>query len=161
MAFTLQPLYGSNTAITITLASLATAALRQSAAVDNTTNKFADALIYGHVQSNGTPLVTGSYTMFGYWSNDAGTTYCNNASGSDAAFTPDSQANLIVLATSVTTATASLVSYFKGVSFCQAAGLLFLPGKWGIIILNSSNVALTATAGNHVMSYMGVNWQGN
>lgn len=166
MATTFKPAYGSNTAITVTLASLINSTslstgYRQSAAVDNSSNLFADALIYGHVTSNAAPTAGNLYTLFGVWSNDNGTTYSNNASGSDAAYTqPDSDANMVVLATSVCTAVASLVSYFPPVSFCQAAGLLFLPQKWAVVFKNGSGQTLTATAGNHVLSYQGVNWQG-
>jgi hypothetical protein len=166
MATTFKPVYGSNTAITITLTSLANSTslstgYRQSAAVDNSTNLFDDAFIYGHLKSNATPTANNAYLMFLFWSNDGGTTYSNNASGSDAAYTqPDSDSNMGAYVSSICTATASLVSYFRGFSFCQVAGLLFLPQKWGIIIKNGSGAALTATAGDHVFSYMGVNMQG-
>jgi hypothetical protein len=165
MATTLKPTFGSNTAITITLTSLANSTTlatgyRQAAAVDNSTNLFGDALIYGHVKSNATPTANAIYTLFLVWSNDGGTTYSNNASGSDATYTqPDSDANMVVGAVSICTAVASLVSYFPPFSFCQRAGLLFLPQKWGIIIKNGSGQALTATSTDHVFSYQGVNWQ--
>ncbi len=162
MSFTLQPLYSTGgTAITLTGTSLAASAYRQSAAVDNTTNKYADAHIYGHVKSGGTPAATAFYTIYLYWSNDGGTTYCNNASGSDTTYTPDNAPNLIPAATAQTTATASLVSYFRGFSFCQAAGLLYLPSKWGIILFNGTAAALSATSTDHVFTYQGVNLQGN
>lgn len=155
---TLQPLYAANAAITITLTSLGNGSYQQSAAVDNTTNKYADAFVYGHVKNNGTPLVTGSYSLFVYGSNDNGTTYSNNASGSDASFTPDSVNNLLLLATVATTATAGLISYWPGISVCQAARWTVLPSKWGIIFLNNSNVALTGTGSDHVFSFQGVNF---
>jgi hypothetical protein len=166
MSTTFKPSYSSNSAITITLASLINSTslstgYRQSAAVDNTTNLYADAHIYGHVKSNATPTANAAYFLFLYWSNDGGTTYSNNASGSDAAYTsPDADANIVQGATSITTAVASLVSYFKPFSFCQAAGLLFLPSKWGVILKNASGQTLTATGTDHVISYQGVNWQG-
>lgn len=166
MATTFKPSYGSGTAITITLASLVNSTTlatgyRQSAAVDNSTNLFADAYIYGHMKSNATPTVNNIYTMFLTWSNDGGTTYTNNASGADAAYTqPDSDANMTVGSVSVCIATASIVSYFRGFSFCQAAGLLYLPQKWGIIVKNGSGQSLTATGGDHVIQYQGVNMQG-
>lgn len=166
MATTFKPSYAANAAITITLASLANSSslstgYRQSAAVDNTTNLYADAHIFGHVKSNATPTANNAYTLFLYWSYDNGTTFNNNASGSDAAYTnPDADANEITAVTSVVTATASLVSYFRGFSFCQAAGLLYLPSKWGIILKNGSGAALTATGGDHVFAYQGVNMQG-
>jgi hypothetical protein len=165
MATTFKPLYATNATITITLTSLANSTTlatgyRQSAAVDNTTNLYADALIYGHVQSNAAPTAGNVYSVFLYWSNDGGTTYSRNASGSDAAYTqPDSDANAKAQATCLCTAV-NQVFYFDGFSFCQTAGLLFLPQKWGIIFKNGSGQALDATAGHHVFSYMGVNWQG-
>src|SRR4029077_2415811 len=128
MPVNFDPLYGTNTAITITLTSLANSTslstgYRQSAFVDNATNRFADVFIYGHVKNNATPTANNIYSMYFYFSNDGGATYCNNASGADAAYTqPDSDANMITPVTSVVTATLNLVSYFRGISFCQAAG---------------------------------------
>lgn len=166
MSTTFKPTYASNAAFTITLASLINSTslstgYRQSTAVDNTTNLYADAMIYGHVKSNATPTANAAYFLFLYWSNDGGTTYSNNASGSDASYTsPDSDSNIIIGSTSITTAVASLVSYIRPFSFCQAAGLLYLPGKWGVIFKNGSGQTLTATGGDHVISFQGVNMQG-
>ena len=167
MTTTFKTLYSAGgTAITLTGTSLANSSslstgYRQSASVDNTTNEYLDAHIFGHVKSGGTPTVNAIYTLFGYWSYDGGTTYSNNATGSDAAYTqPDSDQNMIVLATSVCTATASLVSYFPPFSFCQKAGLLYLPSKWGIILKNGSGTALSATSTDHVFAYQGINTQG-
>lgn len=167
MTTTFKPAYAaSNVPFTITLASLANSTslstgYQQSAAVDNSTNLYADAFIYGHVKSSGTPTANALYTLYLYWSNDNGITYTNNASGSNAAYTqPDSDSNMVVGSTSITTAIASLVSYFKGFSFCQAAGLLYLPRNWGIIVKNGSGQALSSTAGDHVISYQGVNMTG-
>lgn len=165
MSTTFKPAYGANAAITITLTSLANSTslstgYRQSAAVDNTTNLYADAHIYGHVQSNVAPTAGNQFSVYLYWSNDAGTTYTNNASGADAAYTqPDSDANMTLGAVSICTAV-NQPFYFRGFSFCQAAGLLFLPQKWGIIFKNGSGQALDATAGHHVFSYQGINMQG-
>ncbi|HYM69029.1 MAG TPA: hypothetical protein VEZ44_05485 [bacterium] len=165
MATTFKPSYGTNTAITITLTSLANSTslslgYRQSAAVDNSTNLFGDVHIYGHAQSNAAPTANNTYTIFLYWSNDGGTTYTNGASGSDATYTqPDSDANMVARVDSVLTAVNQAFN-FPGISFCRAAGLLFLPQKWGIIFKNGSGQALDGTAGHHVFSYQGVNLQG-
>jgi hypothetical protein len=161
---TLKPSYGSNTAITITLTSLANSTslstgYRQSAAVDNTSNLFCDFMIYGHVKSAGTPTANAIYSVFLVWSNDGGTTYSNNASGSDAAYTqPDSDNNMIVGSTSVCTAVSGLVSYFPPFSFMRRADLTIPPSKWAIVFKDGSGQALTATSTDHVFSYMGVNW---
>ena len=161
MATVFKPQYTTNAAITMSVASLANGSYWQSAAVDNTTALFADAHIYGHVKSNGTPTANAVYTLFLYWSNDGGTTYSNNASGLDQSFTQsDNDANMVVGATAVCVATASLTSNFRGFSFCQQAGLLYLPVKWGLILKNSSGQPLTGTGANHVFSYQGVNMTG-
>jgi hypothetical protein len=162
MATTLKPTYAANATITITLTSLASAAYRQSAAVDNTTNLYADAMIYGHVKSLASAGLNNIYSLFLVWSNDGGTTYSNNASGSDASYAqPDNDANMQIGSVSlISPAPASpMTYYFPPFSFCQRAGLLFLPQKWAIIVKNGAAVALTATSTDHVFSYQGVNWQ--
>lgn len=161
MATTFKPSYGSNTAFTKAFASLANGAYWQTAFVDNSTNLFADATVYGHLKSGGTPTASNVYTLYFYWSNDGGTTYSNNASGSSASYSqPDTDVNMVVLATSLCTAVASLVSYFDIPSVCVRAGLQMLPQRWGVILKNGSGQALTATEGDHVISYMGLNMQG-
>ena len=162
MSTLFQPLYGSNAALTITLASLAATSYRQSAFVNNSTN-YADAFVYGHLTSTAGTANT-VFQIFAYWSNDGGSTYSSNASGSDASYTlsTSSDATSLWQLTSLTkTATTASTHYFQGFSFCQAAGLLFLPQRWGVIVYNGDSAALNATAGNHVLSYQGVNWQGN
>jgi hypothetical protein len=162
VATTFKPLYGSSTAITLGLQTtpLASGNYWQSAFVDNSANLFADVLINAKTSLGSAATANNTMTVFGYWSLDGGTTYSNNASGTDSAYTlPEAQANLRILATEITAATAGPY-YFAGFSFCQAAGLLFLPQRWGLIFFNGSGQTMSSTAGNHVFSYQGVNWQG-
>lgn len=155
---TAKPLYsGAASAVTITIASLASNAYRQSAAVDNSANLYLDAVITGKIKSGASGTsATGFVTLYLYGYD--GTQYSNNASGADAAFTPDLQANLLPLFTLAVQANATTY-YFPYLSVAAAAGLLYLPQKWGLILFNGSGNALDTTAGNHALEYQGINTQ--
>jgi hypothetical protein len=169
MSTLFQPLYGANVAFTWTsLASLAisngtTTGLATCAAVDNTVGKFQDAHIYGHAKSGATPPAAGLlYSLYLYWSNDNGTTYTLGTGGDGAINWPDSTTDLTVgMLKVIGTSTANNVYNFNGFSFCQAAGLLFLPSKWGVAFGNVTTASATLNASGSAFSYQGVNWQGN
>lgn len=148
--------YGTSTAITITLASLAasTTAGRESTAIDNGTNKFIDALVTVICQlATGTPASEQGIYVYAYGSED-GTNYQDNATGSDAALTFRSPTNMVLLGRIETPAAVTGGQTFKGVfSVAQGFGGI-LPRKWGIVVKNSSNLAL-ASSGNSA-SYTGI-----
>ena len=151
-----KPSYsGAATAVTITLASLASAAYRQSTSIDNTTTLYLDVAITGKITTgSGTPGATPFVSIYAYGYD--GTQFSNNATGSDAAFTPDNQANLGLLYTLATTV-ASTTYYLPYLQLAATMGWLWLPQKWGLIVLNSEGQPLSATAGNHVLEYQGIN----
>lgn len=156
---TFKPLYaGSTGAITITLASLTNGSYRQSAAVDNSTNLYLDALLTGKLKTGASGVsATGVANIYLYgWD---GTEYSNNASGSDAAFTPDLQANLWQIATLQMTANATEY-YLSPIQIAAAAGMLHLPQKWGLIVFNGTGATFDATAGNFLLEFLGSNTQG-
>ncbi len=149
--------YGTSTAITITLASLATASSRESTAVDNTTNLYIDALLYVAVKLQaGSPASNKAIYVYGYASED-GTNYTDNATGSDAALTLRSPSNLRLIGVIAAPDSGGLT--YKGVfSVAQAFGGL-MPRKWGVVILNSTNITLSATGGDHAVTYTGIHYQ--
>ena len=155
---TAKPLYsGAASAVTITIASLAAAAYQQSAAIDNSSNLYLDAVITGKIKSGASGTsATGFVTLYLYGYD--GTQYSNNASGSDAAFTPDLLANLLPLFTLAVQANATTY-YFPYISIVAASGLLYLPQKWGLILYNGSGHALDTTAANHLIEFQGLNTQ--
>ena len=162
MAGIFRPLYGpNNQAITITLASLASSATaaRASTAVDNTTTQYEDALIFVKLTSAAASTsATGYVNVYGYASVDNGTTYSENATGTDAALTIVAPTNLILIAQ--INVVANAVTYRAGpFSFCRMYGLDRLPQKWGVVVANVSGAALNATAGNHAITWQGVNGQ--
>lgn len=142
--------------MTISLASLASSATagRESTVVDNTTNKFIDALVYVQCKlATGTPANDKAISVYAYGSED-GSNYTDNATGSDAALTQRSPTNLILLGKIECPDSGQLT--YKGVfSVAQAFGG-FLPRKWGIVIRNYTGLALDSTGGNHAVTYTGI-----
>lgn len=140
--------------ITCTLASLASGSARECTAIDNTTNKFLDAIVYLAIAIGaGTPGTQKAFNVWFYGSED-GTNYTDNATGSDAAVTMRNPSNLrgpfvISVPTASVTYKAvigSVASFFGGV----------LPPKWGFVIENQCNITLSSTEGDHTKEYRGV-----
>ncbi len=131
--------YGSaNQPITITLNSLANDAKRESAAVDNAVNCFADALVQVQIATNTGADSTGdkSVYIYAYGTSDGGTTYSGNASGADAAFGTDpQQLNNCRLIGTLYAPTQNKIYKSDPMSIATAFGGL-LPQRWGIIMHN-------------------------
>lgn len=146
--------YGTSTAVTITLDSLANGSARESTAIVNTTNLYADAMLYVAVKlAAGTPA--NGVDVYLYASAD-GTNFDDNVTGSDAGITMRSPTNLVSLGR-IETTTAGALTYKK--SFCSLASKFggVLPRKWGIVVKNSSGLALDSS-GNSV-AYSGITAQ--
>ena len=147
--------FGTSTAITCTLASLADAGARECTAVDNSTNKYLDAVLYLAIRLvTGTPASDKAIYVWFYGSED-GTNYTDNATGTDAGVTMRSPSNLrgpFVISTPDTGAltykgvVGSVAAFFGGT----------LPRKWGFVIQNKTGLALSATEGDHTKTYTGV-----
>jgi hypothetical protein len=158
MPTTLKNLYGTLAQpVTVTLASLANDALRQSTAIDNTTNLHTDALASGKIKTGTTGTsATGYVAVYASGQIDAAPTYGGDASGSDAAYTGKTE-NLryvgkIAVAANATTYTwgpLSVAAAFDGV----------LPPKWSLVFENKTGGAMDATAGNFATQYQGINEQ--
>jgi len=147
--------YGTSTAITCTLASLAAGASRESAAIDNQTDLFTDALVSVTVKlAAGTPSNESTIIVYVYGSGD-GTNYTDNATGSDAAITLRSRPIMNGIGTIATPDPGGLVYKGGPWSVAQAFGGV-MPRKWGIVVRNMTNLAFDATEGNHAKSYTGI-----
>lgn len=142
----------SGTAIVCTLTSLGNGSSRQSTAIDNSSNKYKDALI--RIKTNGQAGSTGIVNVYVYASADTTTpVYTDAATGSDASFITANIKNSELLgvinmngATSVTFGPKSVASKFGG----------RLPPKWGIIVNNESGSGLSTTGGDHTIVYLGI-----
>jgi len=148
---TIKPSYpASGTAVTITLASLASGSARASTAIDNTTNLNVDyrVQIKAKTGASGTSA-TGYMNWYIVDSTDGGTTYGEGATGSDAAITLTVPTNAKLLATTnmVTNATTyigdggSVAALFNG----------NCPKKFAVVASNQTGHALDATGTNFVV----------
>lgn len=156
MAGDIKNKYGtSNQTITVTMASLASAAARASTAVDNSTNVFSDALVSIITKTNAAgTTATGTVNIYAYGTADGGTNYSEAATGTDAAITLTSPPNVRLIGSLNTVANAT--TYKAGPFSVAYAFNGVLPDHWGIIVENKSGAALDATGGNHSAVYQGV-----
>lgn len=156
MSSTVKSLFGSTTAMTCTLASLASGAAREATAIVNTSDLFVDAMLQlGFALQAGTPSGDKCINVYVYGSVD-GTSFTDNATGTNAAVTLRSPTNLIPLL-SIQCPDAGALTYKDIVASVAAAfpgGIL--PPKWGVVIENKTGVAFSATGGDHTLSYRGV-----
>lgn len=150
---------GANTAVTITLASLASSATagRESTIVSNSANLDVDHHVYaGFKPQAGTPANDKGVYVFAYGT--AGTThYPDNITGADANLTPTSEGNLALFGF-VNIATSNT----RGAKFLGSAAALFggMPEKIGYFVRNFCGFTLTVTAGDHELTYNRIQVQG-
>ena len=154
MATTSQ-LYSAWTALTITLASLANDAWRESTVVDNTSNLYDDVLIGGSITTGTTPTANKTVEVYFYALAD-GTVYTGGASGADAVYTADGEETLFPICEIIQVDATSDQAYVFGPVSVRAAFGGAMPSKWGVVVKNATGVALNATGGNHVLKYMGI-----
>jgi len=166
---TASQLYGTLTAITLTGASLGNLSAQQSASVSNTTNKFLDAILSGTVTT--AAVSTGNLYLL-LSSYDGSSAWSSPATGSNAAITLPGIAwasmellqpgqivpgTGLVLAFKISAIGAAAAAFsYQNLSISSLFGLngLGLPSNWGVVLVNASGAALSATAS--VTNYTGV-----
>jgi hypothetical protein len=147
--------YGASTSITATsLASVASGSAASGAAVDNSTNKYLDAVLSGAIAlAAGTPSGDKCINIWIYGSED-GTNFGDNAAGTDAAVTMRSPSNLRGPFVLSTPDAGGLTYKIPPLSVAAFFGGLGLPRKWGVVVENKSGVALAASGSS--LTYSGV-----
>jgi len=148
--------YGTSTALTISLASLASSldAGRESTAVDNTSNLFIDAMVQVKIALQaGTPAVDKAVYVYAYGSED-GTTYTDNATGTDANITLRNPPVAKLIGIIPCPDLGGLTYESNPMSVAKAFDWI-LPRKWGVIVRNNTNVTFSVTAGDHAVKYTG------
>lgn len=146
--------FADSAAITITLASLASSATagRESAVVDNSANKFLDALATITVKTKDAALANDKAVYVYVFGSEDGTLFTDNAAGGgDAAITLRDPSNLILVAV-INCPTQNAV-YRKVVSIAQCFGGV-MPRKWGLVIRNYTGQDLNASGS--ALSYSGI-----
>jgi hypothetical protein len=162
MATTLKTSYGTEAqGITCSLASLANAAARESTAVDNSSNKYLDALVQVRITlaNGGTIGSDKKVYVYAYGTVDTATpVYPDKVTGSDANITLDAPSQLKVIGVIECAAyvTASVVTFtMPPASIAQAFGGI-LPTKWGIVVENRTNIAFTSGESDKKKIYQGI-----
>lgn len=152
--------YGTSTAITCTLASLASSSTagRGGVVVDNSSNEFVDALLTIAVKTSASALANDKACYIYIYGSEDGTVYSASSAeavGTDAAVTfgvPSNMRGPVVLscpASSVTYRTViPIASFFGGI----------LPRKWGFVLQNYTGQALDSTENTHQKTYTGITY---
>lgn len=158
--------YGSNTTITINLSALASSssflAGRESTEIDNTVNKYVDAIVQGSFIVGTTPATTGGLKVFVWGANDSlATTALDVLDGTDSAeaFTSTSLGATVMPAsfTPVLVATSDTKYQVRSFSVANALGLSVLPKYWGLFVAHNMTAALKTDAANtDSFSYYGI-----
>ena len=133
--------YATNTAITVTLNSLASSQTvgRASTKVDNTTNLYVDALVSLILPlASGTPANDQAIYVYGYGSTDL-VNYTEGVTGTDAGFTIRNPTELSLLG--VVPVPTGAVTYNAGPMSVAAAFGGLLPAWWGIVVVNYTGLA--------------------
>jgi hypothetical protein len=159
---TASPVYGTPTAMTITLASLASDATlvagRASTALDQKDSLDAiDVLVGGKVTTGTSPTATRQIEIWAYASYDD-TEFSGSATGSDANLTPDAKENLRPLHIIPTVATSDKTYKWGPFSIAQAFGGT-MPVQFGIYIVHNTGVNLNSTGSNHEVVYTAVKYE--
>jgi len=151
MANKVIDLFGTRTALTITLASLASSTVgvgRQSTLVDNTTTRHHAAVVYCKVTVGTTPTINRSIYVYLV-------RYDDSAIGDDAVGATDAAQTIVnakLLGVIAVNSASSDLSYY---GVFDTSGLGALGPKWGITIVHDTVAALNATGSNHVIAYIG------
>ena len=146
-----KPATGGQTALTISLASLASSTAgvgRQSTIVDNTSLRYQRLYINAKIKLGTSP--TGSKGVYLYLIRDDGNGVRDDAAGaSDAALTVLNCPLIGTLADKAAPATGDVL---------QRTFVVENPGpKWGVAVVHDTVAALDSTGGNHVIGYVGEN----
>jgi hypothetical protein len=161
---TITPSYATPATITMDLNSLASSsdftAGRESTAVDNTTNKYMDALVSGSVTVGTTPTINTIIGIYVYAQHDDSPTYQDVFDGTDSAETVTSSGVLngvvaLLGSLSVSATTTDRVYYLKPTSVATLFGGV-LPKRWGIFVAHNTGVALKSTTNTDTFKYTGI-----
>lgn len=153
MANEIRDLHDASTALTITVASLATSTVgvgRQSTIVNNTSNLYMDVLVYVKIELGTSPVGDKSVQVYLIRDDNHASNHRSDGAGA-------SDAGLTIL-------NAPLIGVMRDLSSPSTGDILFgeflvhRPGpKWGIGIVHDTGVNLDSTGGNHWVRFVGLN----
>lgn len=146
--------YSANTAITMDLSALAASATliagRESTEIDNTTNKYIDAMVSGSFTVGTTPAITGGLVIY-LWGADTslGTTPLKTLDGTDSneALTTTELGMLKFASFTPVLVNTSDTQYFIS-PFSVADKFGHMPKFWGLFVVHNMTAALRTDAAN-------------
>lgn len=158
---TASPVYGTSTAFTMTLASLASdtslVAGRESTAVDQKDSLDAiDVMVGGDITTGTTPTTNRQIEIWSYASFDD-TEFSGSATGSNANLTPDEKTSMAFIRSIPTVATSDKTYKWNPVSMVKAHGNM--PVQFGMYVVHNTAVNLNSTGGNHEMVYTTIKYE--
>ena len=149
--------YATETALTITLASLASSATagRESFQVDNTTNKYLDAMVYLEIPTTAATTAANDKAIYVYAYGGLGADdFTDTATGSDAAITLKTPTNLRMMQVISTPDTSTTYKSVIGSVANVFGGNM--PKYWGVVVQNFSALTFNGTEGNFTKHYVGI-----
>lgn len=160
---TASPLYGTRTAITLSLQTGPLAsdtnllAGRESTAIDLESIDGVDVVITGKVTTGTTPTASRQIEVWAAALTDTGE-YTGALAGTDGTITLTAESKVqMQLLTIMPTHATSDTPYRFAVSLMQRFG--FVPSKLGIFVVHNTGVALNSTAGNHEFYYQSIKYE--
>lgn len=161
---TATPLYGTPTAMTITLASLATSAVdvgRQSSAVDQKDTVDAiDCILGGKIMVSTAAVTANTQIEVWLYSSWDDVEYNSGATGTDGAQTATNVKTAMALfgIIPVPVTTAATQYYLKTGSVAQAFGGV-IPVSWGVFVTQNTGQNLHSVSSNHEIYYTPVKYE--
>ncbi len=160
--------YSANTAITMDLANLGTSSTwvagRESTEVDNTTNKFVDAIVQGAISVGTTPTANTTINIFVYAADTSlATTPIDVIDGLDSAETITNTGVLYSMfrlgaAINVLVNTSDIAYPVAPFSIAQLFGGV-MPKYWGLFVAHNTGVNLRNNAVNtNSFEYVGIKY---
>lgn len=160
--------YSANTTITMDLINLGSSASfiagRESTQIDNTTNKYLDAIVQGNVSVGTTPTANTSINIYVYGADTSlGTTAIDVLDGTDSAETLTNTGILysalkLASVINVLVNTTNVKYYVTPFSVAQLFGGV-LPKFWGLYVSHNTGVNLRNDAVNtNSFSFVGVKY---
>lgn len=161
MANSVLTKYGSTTAITAAVASLASdtnlLAGLESSIIDNTSDGFDDVILSGKVTAGTSPTASRQIEVWAVaWDSNGWPDVFDGTSSAETITSADIKSAICKpVAIMPTSNTSDRAYYFTGVSAKQVFGGA-LPSKFVLFVTHNTAVNLNATSGNHEFRYQGI-----
>lgn len=156
--------YSAEATITIALENLASSSTfvagQESNVIDNTSNKYEDAVLFGKVQVGTTPTVNTQIYVYVFAAPGDSATYPDVMDGTGSAETLTSVGVgrgflklAAVLDVDSTTSNRDYPFYVGSVAECFGG---ILPPRWAMFVAHNTATNTNVTAGNHFAKYQGI-----